>query len=115
MYNYELLREKKYWSSTSIFLNQYFQLNITQQKTVYKKDNVIIEKHLNGEIKINFKEHYLDYKILPERPQKTIDIKLAALTIKESSNYKPPIDHPWRKFVINPQKVSNIVLDQKNA
>ena len=79
------------------FENQYFQLELDQPTTVYKKDIVIIEKRLNGKIKINLKEHHLNYQILPERPKKEIDIKLAALTIKEKSNWKPPEDHPWRR------------------
>ena len=72
---------------------------------MYKKDSVIIEEHLDGEIKINLKEHYLNYKILPERPQKEINIKLAALTRQKQNSYKPPIDHPWRKsFLLNQRK-----------
>ena len=79
------------------FENQYFQLDQEQPTTIYKKDVVIMEKHLNDEIKINLKERYLNYTILPERPKKEIDIKLPALTIKKQSDWKPPIDHPWRK------------------
>ena len=79
------------------FKNQYFQLNQEQPTTVYKKDIVIIEKRLNGDIKINLKERYLDYAILPKRPIKEIDVKLPALTTKKQSEWKPPIDHPWRK------------------
>ena len=79
------------------FENQYLQLNQEQPTTVYKKDAVIMEKHLNGDIKINLKERYLDYTVLPERPKKEIDVKLPALTIRKQSDWKPPIDHPWRK------------------
>jgi transposase len=79
------------------FENQYFQLNQEQPTTVYKKDAVIIEKHLDGEIKINLKERYLNYTVLPERPKKEIDVKLPALTIRKQSEWIPPIDHPWRK------------------
>ena len=78
------------------FENQYLQLNQEQPTTVYKKDIVIMEKHLNGDIKINLKEHYLNYTVLPERPKKEIDVKLPALTIRKQSDWKPPIDHPWR-------------------
>ena len=79
------------------FENQYFQLEQEQPTTVYKKDAVIIEKRLNNDIKINLKEHYLNYTILPERPKKEIDIKLPALTTRKQSEWKPPVDHPWRK------------------
>lgn len=42
-----------------------------------------MEKHLNGDIKINLKEYYLNYMVLPERPKKEIDVKLFALTRKK--------------------------------
>ena len=79
------------------FENQYLQLNQEQPTTVYKKDTVIIEKHLDNELKINLKERYLNYVILPKRPLKEIDIKLPALTTRKQSDWKPPLDHPWRK------------------
>ena len=47
------------------FKTKYFQLDREQPTTVYKKDTVLIEEHLNGEIKINLKEHYLNYTTLP--------------------------------------------------
>ena len=82
---------------TIMFEKQYFQLEEIQPTTVYKKDKVIVEKHLDGTIKINLKGHYLDYSVLPERPKKEIDVKLIALTSRKQSNWKPPFDHPWRR------------------
>ena len=79
------------------FKNQYYQLTETQLTTVYKKDRVIMEEHLNGELKISIRNQYLDYFQLPERPKKEIDIKLAALTGTKQSTWKPPLNHPWRK------------------
>lgn len=75
----------------------YFQLDEKQTTTVYKKDVVIMEEHLNEEIKINLKGHYLNYTVLPERPKKIINIKLSALTNQIQVSYKPPKNHPWRK------------------
>lgn len=90
---------------TIMFENKFFQLNEAQPTTVYKKDTVIIEKHLNGDIKINLKGHYLNYMELPKRPKKIINIKLPALTIRKQSNWKPPADHPWRRqLLLNRQK-----------
>ena len=87
------------------FENDYYQLDEIQPTTVYKKDSVIIEKHLNGGVKINLRDHYLNFIVLPERPRKEIDIKLAAITVRKISDWKPPIDHPWRtQFLLNRQK-----------
>ncbi len=91
---------------TVTFKNQYFQLNERQETTTYKKDSVIVEEHLNGEIKINLKGHNLNYEVLPERPKREIDVKLAALTKQKQSTYKPPIDHPWRnQFLFKKVKI----------
>lgn len=96
---------------TIMFKTQYFQLNPEQPTTVYKKDTVIVEQHLNDEMKIRLRDHYLDYVTLPVRPKKIIDLKLPALTTKKQTNYKPPIDHPWRKqFVCNKVQVKEQVL-----
>jgi hypothetical protein len=86
---------------TVMFENQYFQLEQEQPTTVYKKDSVIIEKHLDETVKINLKGHYLNYRILPARPQKQIDVKLPAITRKKQSDWKPPINHPWRNFAFS--------------
>jgi len=79
------------------FENGYFQLDQVQTTNVYKKDKIIVEKHLDDEIKLRIRDTYLNYTVLPERPKKEIDIKLLALTKQKQSSYKPPINHPWRK------------------
>lgn len=80
------------------FKNNYYQLTATQPTTVYKKDKIIIEEHLNGELKIAIKKYYLNYFCLPKRPQKETRINLPALTVKPQSNWKPPSNHPWRTY-----------------
>jgi len=90
---------------TIMFKTKYFQLDQKQPTTVYKKDTVIIEEHLDNTLKVNLKGHYLNYKVLPERPKKQIDIKLSAITGKKQSSWKPPIDHPWRTQLIFSDKL----------
>jgi hypothetical protein len=80
------------------YKNRYFQLEEIQQNiSVYKKDTVIVEEHLDDNIYINKQGKYLNFKELSGKPKKEIDIKLSALT-NQKSNYKPPINHPWRSF-----------------
>lgn len=80
---------------TIMFKNRFFQLAEIQPTTVYKKDIAIVEEHLNGEIRINHNDHYLNYLELPERPIKQ-KMLLPALT-RTKSSWKPAADHPWRK------------------
>lgn len=88
---------------TIMFENKFYQLEEKQPTTVFKKDTVIMEERLNGEIKINLKGNYLNYIVLPERPKKQKNVPLVALTNRKS-DWKPPANHPWKKFVINPEK-----------
>ena len=78
------------------FKNQWFQLKDTQDVTLYKKDEVTIEERLDDSIHIRFKDTYLKYYVLPGRPKK-IHIPLVAIT-SQKPTWKPPKDHPWRKW-----------------
>jgi len=90
---------------TVMFETKYYQLDPTQDIVVYKKDEVTVEKHLNGEVKIRLRNTYLKYKELPERPKKQCDIKLPAITQKKPSGWKPPVNHPWKNsFLFTKQK-----------
>ena len=94
------------------FKNNYYQLTEVQPTTIYKRDKAIIEEHLSGEVKICFRDHYLNYFQLPEKPKKEIGVKLIAITRKQPANWKPPINHPWRKqFLFN--KKPSILLNNK--
>lgn len=91
---------------TIMFKNQFYQLNEKQPTIVFKKDVVLIEERLTGDVKISLKEHFLGYQILPERPKKIKDIPLVALT-NRPAHYIPPANHPWRRMQINPNKLQN--------
>lgn len=83
------------------YQNRYFQLDEMQTTTIYKKDKVIVEKHLDKSIhickKTNFKNKYLNFKELSTKPVKEIELKLPAITTYKSE-YIPPVNHPWRSF-----------------
>ena len=77
------------------FKSLWFQLNETQQTTVYKGDTVTIEERLDGTIHVRLKDTYLDYTELPARPER-VRMRVTALTW-EKQFHKPPVNHPWRK------------------
>lgn len=77
------------------FKNEWFQLNYTQNTSVYKRDKVIIEERLDGSIYIKLKEIYLEYHKLPERPKK-VNVPVVALTSK-TPTWRPAKNHPWKK------------------
>ena len=77
------------------FKSRWFQLNATQDTTVYKGDTVTIEERLDGTLHIRLNNVYLAYTELPERPKRT-RMLVTALT-RETPRWKPPVDHPWKK------------------
>ncbi len=83
------------------YKNRYLQLDETQITTVYKKDEVVVEEHLDNSVcickKTNHGDKYLTFKELPAKPVKEIEVKLLAIT-KHKTSYIPPINHPWRSF-----------------
>ncbi len=78
------------------FKNQWFQLEDTQDTTLYKRDEVIVEERLDGTIHIQFKKTYLKYRVLPARP-KPVYVPVVAITTKKPVR-KPPREHPWRHY-----------------
>lgn len=77
------------------FKTCWFQLEDTQETSVYKRDEVIVEEWLDGTIHIRLKKTYLKYRILPARPKPTY-VPVVAITSKKPT-HKPAKDHPWRK------------------
>jgi hypothetical protein len=89
---------------TLSYTKQWYQLVAGQPVTVCKRDQVIMERHLDGSIQIRLRGKILNYEILPERPKKTNSTVwiLPKTTIKT----KPDKQHPWRKQIHADVKVS---------
>lgn len=86
------------------YQGKWFQLLESQPVLVRKKEKVLVEERINGQIFISLRGKYLNYTLLPERPKKIIDVKLPALATTKTS-WKPSADHPWRRpFIFNPTK-----------
>ncbi len=89
------------------FKGQWFQLSEIQPTLVLRRSKVSIEERLNGELFISLKDKYLDYTVLPERPQKVIKMYVTGLT-KQRQIWQPPANHPWRRpFIFSKPKVEN--------
>ena len=95
---FSIQSERKVCNDYTIrFNNNYYQLQETQPTTVYKKDTVTVENHLDGNVKISLRSRYLNYSVLPGRPKKEMDVKLIALTQRKPTTFKPSVNHPWRR------------------
>ena len=78
------------------FKNRFYQLKEIQPVTIRQKEKIIVEEHVNGKVKFVFKQKYLNYFQITKRPEK-VKASPAVLTTHKT-NWKPPPDHPWRKF-----------------
>ena len=99
------------------FAGKWFQLAKQQPTTIYRKERVLIEERIDGAIFVSLRDKYLNYKVLPQRPEK-IKEKITALTrTKPKFKWKPAADHPWRhSFALNPVNATQISsLDQKGS
>jgi hypothetical protein len=78
------------------YKTKWYQLKQIQPLTVYKTDKVLIEERLDNTIEIKYKNRYLNFFELPEKPLK-VNPSPIVLT-EHKSNWIPPADHPWRQF-----------------
>lgn len=78
---------------TVAYDTHWFQLLKTQPVTVCKRDQVIVERRLDGSVQIRLRGKFLNYEVLPARPKKT---KTKVWVLAKTTPRKPAIDHPWR-------------------
>lgn len=77
----------------------YYQLTDDQPAIICKRDKITIEERTDKSIHFRLRGKYLNYKLLPARPEK-INQK-TKWVIAQTANKKPCIpslNHPWRKF-----------------
>lgn len=86
------------------FKNHFYQLEEIQPTTIRPKETILVEEWLDKTIHFRFKEHYLKCFILPEKPKKLS--KQPAILTNHPLNWKPPSNHPWRKFKIGGDDIS---------
>jgi len=87
---------------------KWYQLAEQQPTLVLRKDKVLIEERIDGSMFVSLRNKYLNYTVLPARPEK-VKMKVIALT-RTKSFWKPPANHPWRRpFVTCKNKVEQPV------
>lgn len=77
----------------------YYQLTDDQPVTICKRDKIIIEERMDESIHFRLRGKYLNYKLLPARPEKINQrTKWVIAQTPNRKPYTPPVNHPWRKF-----------------
>ncbi len=91
------------------FNKQWYQLSKEQPATIRPKERVLLEERIDGSLQIRLRNKYLNYQLLPARPEKQQKQSwiIAASQKKERKRWKPPADHPWRTpFIIQKPDIS---------
>lgn len=88
---------------TVSYQKQWYQLTNQQPVTVCKKDRIIVEEQLSGEIKIRHKGRYLAYELIPKgAPKRPAPSWVLAAVAPRPTPPRLPVrpapDHPWRQF-----------------
>ena len=79
--------------------NQWIQLEREQPTLVCRRDTVVIEKRIDDTIHLSLREKYLNFKMIPRKPERMkekITALVSAPLIRESMRRIPKKDHPWR-------------------
>lgn len=84
------------------FKSKWLQLKEQQPTLVLRKDQILIEEHLDSTIHLNLRNKYLDFIELPQRPEK-VKMRVTGLT-KEKQIWNPPMNHPWKKLSFEKSK-----------
>lgn len=79
------------------FKNNWYQLTEIQPTTVRPLMRITMETWLDRSVHILLKQHELKYILLPEKPKKQ-RIKQPVILTTHTLNYKPPSEHPWRRY-----------------
>lgn len=78
------------------FKNTWYQLEEVQPTTVRAKEKVLMEEWLDETLHMSLRGYNLNYVPLPTRPEKTKTQPVLLTTHR--LNWKPPLDHPWRRY-----------------
>ncbi len=81
---------------TISYATRWYQLQAEQPVNVCKKDTIIVEERRDGPIQMRLRGKYLNYRVLPTRPQKVLQHQPWVLPATKRQAIKPPANHPWR-------------------
>lgn len=90
----------------------YYQLEKNQPVTICKQDKITIEERMDKSIQLRLRGKYLNYQLLPQRPEK-IGAKAKRLNwiIPKSTAHLPPAGYPWRRYV----QTANLKITTQNV
>jgi hypothetical protein len=86
------------------YRNRLFQI-VSQSNLPPSRRKVMVQEHLDGTVRIVYRDRkvlFTEIKELPRRPMVTQQ----QLNHEPKRRYIPPPDHPWRRFTLQTQRIS---------
>ncbi len=75
------------------YQNCWYQIAGPKRRLPPAKSKVSVLRRLDGSLEIVYREHSVDFELLPERPKPVAKAKRAT----KKSTWRPAEDHPWRR------------------
>jgi len=76
------------------FKNHWYQLDEEQPLTIRRQEKALVEERLDGSLAIRLRGKYLNFKLLPAKPQKAAEPLPVAIAASKARTPAP--NHPWR-------------------
>jgi transposase len=87
------------------YKNRFFQI-ASQSNLPPSGRKVIVQEHLDGAVRIVHREREVLFTEIKELPQKPMVTQQKQLNSGSKTRYIPPPDHPWRRFSLQTQRIS---------
>jgi len=87
------------------YKNRFFQIGL-QSKLPPARRRVMVQEHLDGTIRLVYKDREVLFTEIKELPRKPMVTQQKQQSSETKRKYVPPLDHPWRRYSLQTQRIS---------
>jgi transposase len=87
------------------YKNRFFQIGL-QSNLPPARRRVMVQEHLDGSIHLAYRDREVLFTEIKELPRKPIVTQQKQQSPEPKRKYVPPPDHPWRRYSLQPQRIS---------
>ncbi len=91
------------------YKNHLFQI-VSQPNLPPSSSKVMVQEHLDGALHILYRDREVLFTEIKELPREPLVTRRKQLTTEPRRKYIPPPGHPWRRFSLQTQRISQAVL-----
>ncbi len=87
------------------YKNRFFQIGLQSNSPPARK-KVLVQEHLDGTIHMIYRDRDVLFTEIKELPRKPIVTQQKQQSSEPKGKYVPPLDHPWRRYSPQTQRIS---------